>query len=287
VGWDMSRWKELPDSLDPRVRQLVVQLRRLKDHSGLGLAALASRTGYSRSSWDRYLNGKALPPAEAVEALARACDTEPARLLAQREVAEEAWGTDRGRPEPDADTGEDMDTGTEGEHQMPAAFPGAVPEARRPVPWLAVVASSATTALLILGGLAIMAPWESDGADSRKSGDGGNGGTAKPYTGPVHPEFGEFTYEPGKNYDCTVRRDDDGRLYAGYSRTQTEMIERTSTRWAVVEAQCLLTHHKLPPGGADGAFGNNTERAVKRIQTRAKIAVDGKVGPDTWKVLRK
>ncbi|TGB14026.1 helix-turn-helix transcriptional regulator, partial [Streptomyces sp. MZ04] len=90
----MSRWKELPDSLDPRVRQFVVRLRRLKDHSGLGLAALASRTGYSRSSWDRYLNGRSLPPAEAVEALARACDTEPAPLLALREVAAEGWESD-------------------------------------------------------------------------------------------------------------------------------------------------------------------------------------------------
>ncbi|NSL42715.1 helix-turn-helix transcriptional regulator, partial [Streptomyces sp. 8P21H-1] len=89
----MSRWKKLPDSLDPQVRQFVVHLRRLKDHSGLGLAALADRTAYSRSSWDRYLNGKALPPLGAVEALARACDTDPVRLVAQWEVAAEAWGT--------------------------------------------------------------------------------------------------------------------------------------------------------------------------------------------------
>ncbi|MEV8016552.1 helix-turn-helix domain-containing protein [Streptomyces sp. NPDC086554] len=259
----MSRWKELPDSLDPRVRQFVVRLRRLKDHSGLGLAALASRTGYSRSSWDRYLNGRSLPPAEAVEALARACDSEPAPLLALREVAAEGW-------ESDADTGAAV-----GE-TAPAASGAAV--ARRPVPWLAIVLSSVCTALLMLAVFALLAPWEKESEDK---------GDDRPFTGEAHPEFGEFEYKPGKTYECEVRRDDDGRLYAGYSRTRTELIERLSTRWSVVEAQCLLEHREASPGVADGAFGNNTERAVKRIQDKANIAVDGKIGPDTWKVLRK
>lgn len=260
MGWNMSRWKELPDSLDPRVRQFVVRLRRLKDHSGLGLAALASRTGYSRSSWDRYLNGRSLPPAEAVEALARACDTEPAPLLALREVAAEGWESD-------------VDTGAPVGETAPAAA-----AVRRPVPWLAIVLSSVCTALVMLAVFALLAPWE-------KESDGK--GDDKPFTGEAHPEFGEFEYKPGKTYACEVRRDDNGLLYAGYSRTRTELIERLSTRWSVVEAQCLLEHREASPGVADGAFGNNTERAVKRIQDKANIAVDGKIGPDTWKVLRK
>ncbi len=69
MGWNMQRWKELPDSLDERVRRLVVQLRGLKDHSGLSLSALQTKTGYSRASWERYLNGKVLPPRQAVEEL--------------------------------------------------------------------------------------------------------------------------------------------------------------------------------------------------------------------------
>ncbi|WP_197287521.1 helix-turn-helix domain-containing protein [Streptomyces apocyni] len=278
----MSRWKELPDSLDPRVRQLVVQLRRLKDHSGLGLAALASRTGYSRSSWDRYLNGKALPPAEAVEALARACDTDPARLLVQREVAAEAWNAGRGGdPEPEAGPNAAPDADPD-----PDPYPSPTSDVRGTrtavVPWLAIVGSSAVTALVMLVALVLWAPWESGG--------GGNSGSEardKPFTGEAHPELGEFTYEPGKTYACEVKRDDDGRLYAGYSRTRTELIEQSSTRWSVVEAQCLLEHHEFSPEGVDGAFGNNTERAVRRLQDEAHIAVDGKVGPDTWKVLRK
>ncbi|MGW7368125.1 peptidoglycan-binding protein [Streptomyces sp. NPDC054841] len=83
----MTRWKELPAALDERERQLVVQLRRLKDHSGLSLAALASRTAYSRSSWERYLNGKQPVPRQAVEELAAVTGTAPTRLLVLHEVA--------------------------------------------------------------------------------------------------------------------------------------------------------------------------------------------------------
>ncbi|MFC7307394.1 helix-turn-helix domain-containing protein [Streptomyces monticola] len=278
----MSRWKELPDSLDPRVRQFVVQLRRIKDHSGLGLATLAARTAYSRSSWDRYLNGKALPPAEAVEALARACAADPARLLAQREVAAEAWGTtgQESGQESEQETDQEIDQETDREERSgeSGVEPRAAAGRLRRVPWVAVVVSSLTTAAVILGALVLIAPWEDDE---------GSADADKPYTGEPHPEYGEFTYEPGKRYDCEVRRDDDGRLYAGYSRTRTELIERLSTRWSVVEAQCLLLYRGQNLGVADGAFGNATERAVKRIQDQGNIAVDGKVGPDTWKVLRK
>ncbi|MCX4882707.1 Scr1 family TA system antitoxin-like transcriptional regulator [Streptomyces sp. NBC_00847] len=91
----MSRWRALPAELDSPVRQLVVRLRRLKDHSGLSLRQLAARTGYSPKSWERYLGARSLPPREAVEALARIGGEDPTRLLALQEVAAEAWG--RGR----------------------------------------------------------------------------------------------------------------------------------------------------------------------------------------------
>lgn len=76
------------------MRRLAVQLRWVKDHSGLSLSSLQSKTGYSRASWERYLNGKALPPRQAVEELARVGGVDPARLLALHEVAEEAWRQD-------------------------------------------------------------------------------------------------------------------------------------------------------------------------------------------------
>ncbi|MET9291217.1 helix-turn-helix domain-containing protein [Streptomyces sp. NPDC003077] len=124
----MPRWKELPAPLDHRARQLVVQMRRLKDHSGLSLIALAAKTAYSKSSWERYLNGRKLPPKEAVEALARACGADPVRLLALHEVAAAAWpaGTGPGAEEPPGARpgGDDPQTKTVGSGGGEGADPG-------------------------------------------------------------------------------------------------------------------------------------------------------------------
>ena len=92
----MSRWKALPAELHPRVQQLVVRLRRLKDHSGLSMRQLAAKTGYSPKSWERYLAGRSLPPRDAVEAMARICGDDPVRVLALHEVAADVWEEGRG-----------------------------------------------------------------------------------------------------------------------------------------------------------------------------------------------
>src|SRR5688572_24111971 len=83
----MSRWRELPAELDPAAYRLVVRLRLLKDHSGLSTRQLATKTGYSTKSWERYLGGRSLPAHDAVEAMARLTGEDPARLLALREIA--------------------------------------------------------------------------------------------------------------------------------------------------------------------------------------------------------
>lgn len=54
------------------MNQLSAALRELRTASGLSLAGLAAKTPYSKSSWERYLNGKTLPPREAVEELSPA-----------------------------------------------------------------------------------------------------------------------------------------------------------------------------------------------------------------------
>ncbi|MEW1643198.1 DUF2690 domain-containing protein [Streptomyces sp. NPDC091219] len=87
----MPRWKALPDELDPQVREFASQLRRLVDRSGLSIAALADRTGYGRTSWDRYLNGRLLAPKGAVIALAEVTGTSPVHLTTMWELAERAW----------------------------------------------------------------------------------------------------------------------------------------------------------------------------------------------------
>lgn len=83
----MPRRTALPQELDSRVRRFVCRLREIRDVSELSLARLAARTGYSRSSWNRYLTARSLPPRPAVEAFARACGRDPAPLLALYELA--------------------------------------------------------------------------------------------------------------------------------------------------------------------------------------------------------
>ncbi|MFI1167949.1 DUF2690 domain-containing protein [Streptomyces sp. NPDC020801] len=87
----MTDWKPLPHSLHSDVRQLIEQLREYKDRSGLSLSSLAERTLHSKSSWERYLNGKALPPQQAVESLGSLVHAEPARLVALWDLADRAW----------------------------------------------------------------------------------------------------------------------------------------------------------------------------------------------------
>lgn len=87
----MPRWRALPDELDPQVREFASQLRRLVDRSGLSIAAVADRTGYSKTSWDRYLNGRLLAPKGAVIALAEVTGTHPVHLTTMWELAERSW----------------------------------------------------------------------------------------------------------------------------------------------------------------------------------------------------
>ncbi|MEU1485168.1 DUF2690 domain-containing protein [Streptomyces sp. NPDC005752] len=87
----MPRWKELPEELDPQMREFVGQLRGLVDHGGLSPAAVADRTGYSKTSWERYLNGRLLAPKGAIVALAEVTGTQQHHLTTMWELAERSW----------------------------------------------------------------------------------------------------------------------------------------------------------------------------------------------------
>ncbi|WP_423509620.1 helix-turn-helix domain-containing protein [Streptomyces xinghaiensis] len=87
----MPRWKVLPEELDPQIREFTGQLRRIVELSGLGVGSVADRIGYSKTSWDRYLNGRLLPPLGAVVALAEVTGYATGPLTAQWERAEAAW----------------------------------------------------------------------------------------------------------------------------------------------------------------------------------------------------
>ncbi|WP_030911677.1 helix-turn-helix domain-containing protein [Streptomyces sp. NRRL F-5126] len=271
----MAAWKRLPDTLDHRDQQLVVQLRRLKDRSGLSLASLAAKTAYSRSSWERYLNGRAVPPRQAVEALAHVAGTDPARLLVLHEVAARAR-EERAAPSLSPGVGEG------GEQEAVNAVGAVRPaEVRGSVVLAAVVAA----ALVGLGaGMLIVSSWP------RHEGTGGSARTAvsSPHPGSTAAGGpGPYVYKLGKTYPCEVTRahGKQGGLEAGYSATRTAIL--AGPGWNVVEAQCLLRYHKMDPGAVDGVYGQQTIAAVARLQEKAGLPVDGVAGPDTWRVLRR
>ncbi|WP_327402160.1 peptidoglycan-binding protein [Streptomyces sp. NBC_01288] len=256
----MSRWKVLPAELDPRVRQLVVRLRRLKDHSGLSIRQLAARTGYSAKSWERYLGARSLPPAEALEALARVCGEDPARLLALREVAAEGWAT---TPERAPTTG-----------HLPSPETLRSPERR--ALRIALVAGSVTLVLAVSSAVLVTI---------RLMDAGNNGGSTASSTTTTRSAAPLAAPTDASPYPCRIERTD-GRWYAGNSRTQQENLAEGDTGPDVAEAQCLLRRAGISPGGIDGIFGPLTEHAVKAFQQRSGLVVDGMVGPHTWKALR-
>jgi transcriptional regulator with XRE-family HTH domain len=236
----VPRWTPLSSDLDPAIRRLVVSLRAVKDQSGLSTAALGRRTAYSRSSWDRYLNGRARPPEQAVAALAQLAGVDPTRLLAEREVAEAAWEQ---RP------GDAV--------EQPAAEATDVPpgSGRRGGVgmWVAAAASIAVLAVAL-------------GVTLRLAGRDQPATTGSPHT-------------------CTFTTRD-GRLYAGHSTKSDGLTRLNDTGDVVVEVQCLLRRHGFDPGPIDGIFGEKTEQAVKSLQRAGHVVVDGKVGPQTWALLR-
>ncbi|MFI7406278.1 peptidoglycan-binding protein [Streptomyces sp. NPDC049541] len=260
----MSRWKALPAELDPRVRQLLVRLRRLKDHSGLSMRQLAARTGYSPKSWERYLGGRSLPPREAVEALARIGGDDPTRLLALHEVAAEAWGNPRG--------GTDVPEKAVGETAVPE--PEIVPAGRGGggIRSLRVALLAGAVALVLAVSSAVL-------VTMRLTDHGG--GRAEQTTTTVTLTAGVSA----PSYTCRVKQVD-GRWYAGNSRTHNATVGYGDSGPAVAEVQCLLRRAGISPGGIDGMFGPLTQGAVKAFQRQARLDVDGVVGPHTWKALR-
>ncbi|MGW2179075.1 helix-turn-helix domain-containing protein [Streptomyces sp. NPDC001732] len=145
--------------------QLAEELRGIRERSGLSLAALAARTPYSKSSWERYLNGKKPAPRQAVEALCALTGTPPGRLLALWELADAEW-SGRARPvsvqkqpgqpgQPKvSQSAKQPGSSEESEESGGPAAPSAS-GARAGVRWWAVVATVATAVGVVAAGLAV------------------------------------------------------------------------------------------------------------------------------------
>ncbi|MFF7330805.1 peptidoglycan-binding protein [Streptomyces sp. NPDC090306] len=263
----MPRWKPLSAELDPRARQLIVHLRRLKDRSGLSTRQLAAKTGYSAKSWERYLGGRSLPPVEAVEALARIGGVDAVRLLALREVA--AGG---GQPSADAVPA--------GPAAVPDVLPAAVPPAVPPPDALDSPAHRRLLRLAVVSGVAALVVAVSSAVFVALRLDTRGEVAVTPVAAP-----GSASSSAPPAYTCRTERTG-GLWYAGISRTRDAELGYGDAGPEVAEAQCLLRRAGISPGGIDGMFGPLTQRAVKAFQKRSGLDVDGMVGPHTWKALR-
>jgi peptidoglycan hydrolase-like protein with peptidoglycan-binding domain len=266
--WELvvARWKALPQELDAAVVQLISALRRLKDGSGLSQTQLAERTGYSKASWDRYLNGRTPVPRGAVEALATVCKADAVALLVLHEAAEQAWKTTGSAMSgPDATTvAENDDVDLEAD-----ATAATGPESqRRPrrLPNLRTALNSVVSAALGAAvALAIANP--SPAATTTTS--------APRPTPPKKPVV----------YQCHFTQTD-GKWYAGNSTTTTDLVIYGENGPETAELQCLLEHAGISAGAVDGVFGHLTLRAVIQEQVAQHLDIDGQVGPMTWAALR-
>ncbi|GHD99235.1 helix-turn-helix domain-containing protein [Streptomyces alanosinicus] len=126
--------------------RLAETLRGLRARTGLSLAALAAKTPYSKSSWDRYLNGRTVPPRQAVAELCELAGEHPGRPLALWELAD---AVSSGRA---AGGG----TGAAGHGRRPVAAPSPAP-ARTPVPPVAHGRPARGRLAAVTGGLAVVA----------------------------------------------------------------------------------------------------------------------------------
>ena len=261
----MSRWKELPAELHPHVHQLIVRLRKLKDHSELSTRQLAAKTGYSAKSWQRYLNGRSLPPREAVEAMARVCGDDPPRLLVMHEIAAQRWAEGRVVT---TDAPENL-----------SVTPAHPPTEQQPYGRSLRVAVTAGAVVSVLSvSVALLLAVRLTEARAQLAHDRSDAVATAPAT--VSASLVPVIYT------CRLEQRD-GRWYAGLSRTTDILLSNTHLGLEVAEAQCLLDRAGTEPGEIDGVFGPKTLRAVERMQKRSGLVVNGVIDPSTWQALRK
>ncbi len=78
----------------------------------------------------------------------------------------------------------------------------------------------------------------------------------------------------------------DGRHYAGYVQTSTDVVGEGANGPQVTEIQCLLQRQRVDTVAVNGHFGRRTTDAVKAYQRAHRLPADGVVGKDTWVRLR-
>ncbi|MBY8846535.1 XRE family transcriptional regulator [Streptomyces sp. SP2-10] len=168
----MGRWRPLPGDLPIEVVRLVRELRLCLDRCEASAATVAAKTGYSRSSWRRYVNGSRLPPWPAVEALGRMAHADREQLRVLWESAAHAWQKrqplDTGAESRSSEARRAPDLlGPAGEPPPHASSPSAVRSRGRPrvvagapMPLVGVAAVCVVLAVVVL-----VWPWRAGSAD--------------------------------------------------------------------------------------------------------------------------
>jgi transcriptional regulator with XRE-family HTH domain len=256
----------LSASLDPAVVRFVVQLRQLKDDSQLTLPRLAAKSGFSASSWERYLGGRALTPFPAVEALAAIVGGDQVRITALYEAAADAWRSQ------ESDTAASVSQPEEPDDQSlrePPAEPAVKPaDGLRSRRFLRTALTASAGA--VAGAAIALLAMEPIHASTNAA-----------------PARQDLLVTKRVAYTCTYTRIQNGQWYAGNSTTSTDVLEVDMWGPEVAELQCLLQRAGISPGGIDGHFGPLTETAVIKEQKALHLDIDGQVGPHTWAALRK
>ncbi|MFC1438673.1 DUF2690 domain-containing protein [Streptacidiphilus sp. N1-10] len=187
----------------PECVRLAAELRLLRERCGLTLSALSAASPYSRSSWQRYLAGRTLPPWPAVRTLCELAEEPEPRLEAMWELAESAWSrrtatlatpsvpsvpsAQMADPAGPVGSSQDADVRTE---EPPTAEPGEPAEPGPVVPAVAPAGGAAGRARrrwtigLAAGGVALLACT----ALTVSAADGG----ASPGAGSAHPSSSAF-----------------------------------------------------------------------------------------------
>jgi peptidoglycan hydrolase-like protein with peptidoglycan-binding domain len=95
--------------------------------------------------------------------------------------------------------------------------------------------------------------------------------------------FGNKTQRSVKHYQGDRALTVDGIVGPKtWARLDPPTIKRGASGAAVSLLQELLTDFGYDPGGIDGEFGANTDKAVRQFQDDFLLASDGVVGPETW-----
>ena len=109
-------------------------------------------------------------------------------------------------------------------------------------------------------------------------------------TGTQYLLEGDILLKPGSHVVMVLDNGAGGTGSSEISGTVTyevvlPLVKRGDKGELVRSIQQLLVLRNADPDGVDGDFGGKTKAAVEKLQARAGIEVDGKVGIDTWSVL--